>query len=164
MVRSIAPLVFLIIAAPAVTGCHSSLSREKATAVLKDLAKELVLMEGSSIEDRMERVKLVCEKNGVEVESFARYLHENPEAEKLLADHMNDLLANQIEQKKAAFRQKLEEFDKQNRESIEAVKAEMKKRIKEIEETSQAEIERLKSDFNKRREDTLKAISELQLK
>jgi len=163
MVRSIASFSFIILAVLALAGCRNSLSDERANAVLKDLARELTQMESPSVEQRMERVKAVCDKQGVDQDSFARYLKDHPGSEKVLAGYMTEILQQQLGERKLAFEKKLEDLRKEHQTAVDGIKADTAKRITQTEGAAKVEIEQLKADFEKKREATLKAISELRL-
>jgi len=142
-------------------GCRKDLSEGQASVVLKDLAVELTKFEGSQPDRKMQAVRETCARHGIEVESLAAYLKDNPGADSVLAGHMAAKFGEQIEDQKREIQKKLDQVRAEGARAGDEVREASARKEKELEAAARTEIEKLKADFEKREKELLKAIVEV---
>jgi hypothetical protein len=161
VMRSLSITVAMLTLVFVVAGCVKSLPPEKADAVLAGLAAELVKMEGASGDDKMAKVKAVCEKEGVEVASFARYLEENSGADSKLAELIQQAFADELAAKKKAYAAEIAKVEADAKQAASDRKTEILARKQTMENATQAKIAEMENRFKKKQEELKNAIAEI---
>jgi hypothetical protein len=162
MVRHVAAIV-LAVALLMLGGCQAKISDEKANAVLETLAVELATMEGTSTELKMDKVKVACEKNGVELNAFAIYLDATPGADQKLSDLLARALRESIENKKKKFQAELKQVEENARTAAAGGKQELEKKKTELQEKADEEMEKMAADFDKKKKELQDAIQKARI-
>jgi hypothetical protein len=145
----------------AASGCAQSLPDDKADAVLKGLAVELVKMEGASTDEKMARVQLVCEKEGIKVEALARFLEKNSDADSRLAQAMKEAFASELEALKKAYAEELVRLQSEADDAADKGKSEILARKQKMENETQAKIAELQGEFDKKKKELQETIAEV---
>ena len=153
--------VILLAFAIGLAGCAKGLTDEQSGAVLQGLAGELVKLEGATGGDKIAAVKAVCEKEGVEVEAFARYLDEHPDADGTLGELMQKAFEADLAAKKKAHAAEISEVEADAKKAAAGRKAEILGKKQEMENAMQANIAELQNAFEKKEAELKATIAEL---
>lgn len=156
------PVTAILLAlAISLVGCAKGLPEDKAEAILQSLAGELVKLEGAAGGDKMAKVKVVCEKEGVEVDTFARYLDEHPDADRRLGDLMQQAFEADLATKKKAYAAEIAEVKADASKAAIEDKAEILVKKQELENAMQAKIAELQNEFKTKEQDLKIAIAKI---
>lgn len=159
MVRHVAAIV-LTVALLMLGSCQPKITDDKANAVLEALAGELASMEGTSTELKMDKVKVACEKNGVELKAFAIYLDTNPGIDQKLSDLVARALKQSIDKKQKKFQAELKQVEESGKTATKGLQQDLEKRKTELQAKADAELEEMKTDFEKKKKELQEAIQQ----
>ena len=136
-------------------------SAGKAGAVLQSLAAELVKLEGAAGGDKMTAVKAVCEKEGIEVDALARYLAEHPDADRRVAEMMQEAFEADLAARKKEHAAELAKVEAEANKAAQEHKAEILSKKQDLENAMQARIAELQNQFAKKEAELKATISEI---
>ncbi len=142
-------------------GCAKGLTDDQAGAVLQGLASELVKLEGAAAGDKMAAVRVVCEKSGVEVDAFARYLDEHPDTDAKLGELMQKAFAANLAAKQKEHAAEIAEVEADAKKAAGTRKTEILARKQELENKMQARIAELQNAFEKKEAELKGTIAEV---
>jgi hypothetical protein len=142
-------------------GCAKGLTEEQAGAVLQGLAGELVKLEGATGGDKMAAVKAVCEKEGIEIDAFARYLDEHPDADGKLGELMQKAFEADLTAKQKVHAAEIAAVEAHATKAAASRKAEILGKKQTMENAMQAKIAELQDAFEKKEAELKATIAEV---
>jgi hypothetical protein len=151
----------LLAFAIAIAGCAKGLTEEQANAVLQGLAGELLKLEGAKFEPKMAAVKIVCEKEGVEIDAFARYLDEHPDADGKLGELMQKAFEAELAAMKKDDALEIAKVEADAKNAAAGRKAEILGKKQTMENAMQAKIAGLQDSFEKKEAELKATIAEV---
>lgn len=129
-----------------VSACRKDVSPEDADKVLKELAWDVVKMEDPNGADQLKKLQEICDRYEVDFQAMARYVTENPEAEKKLQGYMDAEFDKQYEERKEALRVQLEEIGEDSANELQELEQEEARKREKLELDFDKQIARLKSE------------------
>ncbi len=159
--RRVLITAILLAFAIAVAGCAKGLSEDKAGSILQGLAGELVKLEGAAGGDKMAAVRVVCEKEGVEIDALARYLAEHPDADRRVAEMMQQAFEADLAAKKKEHAVELAKVEAEANKAAQEHKTKILSKKQDLENAMQARIAELQNDFTKKEAELKATIAEI---
>jgi len=154
--------IITLLALLALCGCREKLSDAQAVEIMKEVAAELSKMQDASMDSKLDKVRLACDKKAVKLETFAQYVKDHPEAEKQLADLTVERLKEQSGGKSTRLDGELARLKEETDRKLEGINQALEQKKAELERARAQELEKLKQEFEKKQEELLAEIARVE--
>jgi hypothetical protein len=145
-------------------GCAPKLTDAQAESIMQGVATELVKLEGASAESKMDKVKLVCDQQGVKVEAFSRYLHDNKGADEKMATIMTGILEKNLAESKQQLAAELAKVNADAQKAVAETKAGLEKKAKDLLDKGEQDLATKKAEFEKKQKELQETIAKVRSK
>lgn len=143
--------LLVLIALLLVPSCKKSIPEGTAEAILKELATELVGMEGSSAANKLETVTSICKRHETDPEALSEYLKEHPDAEEILVGFMNETFVKEMEELNRGYEAQLSTVKEERQKILEKVAKVGEEKTRELEIAHATRVGEVKKDFEARK-------------
>ncbi len=154
-----APRVLIIVASCSMLllqACGKEAPEETATQVMKELAAELATNEKAD-QDLLGVTQKVCDKYQISVAEFSHYLANHPDAQKALAEHMQEQATQATLDPKGDRARELKELELR----VEKVEKELGESEVALQEKAKKSLEELQSENAKKKKELEEEIEKI---
>ena len=151
-------LVTLLLLVPS---CKKSIPEDAADAILKELATELVGMEGSSAAKKLETVTSICKRHETDPEALSAYLKEHPNAEEKLVGFMSEAFVKEMDELNRGYEAQLAKIKEARQQALDKVSKSGEEKKREVEVAHATRAGEVKKDFEARKKALLAELKKI---